>query len=179
MRAWSGQEAAGICVLPLGQRVLRKICEIIREEQNARARSIVMPTLQSADLWRERALEDYGKEMLRSRTGTSATHALWPDQRGDDYGHLPRLRALIRICRSISITSMEVRDELRPRFGLMRGREFLMKDAYSFDVDFAGAKRAYNRMFVAYLRTFARMGLKAIPCSPTPVRSAVISRTNS
>src|ERR1700691_2615102 len=123
------QEAAGIyAFLPLGFRVLQKICAIVREEQDrAGGIELLMPTIQPADLWRESGrYEAYGKEMLR-------------------------------------INDRHDRDKVRPRFGVMRAREFLMKDAYSFDLDFAGAKHAYNRMFVAYLRTFARMGLRSIP----------------
>jgi prolyl-tRNA synthetase len=161
------QEAAGIyAFLPLGQRVLRKICEIIREEQNrAGAIELLMPTLQSADLWRESGrYEDYGKEMLRIKDRHERDMLYGPT---NEEMITDIFRAYVRSYKDLPLNLYHIqwkfRDELRPRFGLMRGREFLMKDAYSFDVDFAGAKRAYNRMFVAYLRTFARMGLKAIP----------------
>jgi prolyl-tRNA synthetase len=161
------QEAAGIyAFLPLGTRVLHKICQIIREEQNrSGAIEMLMPTLQSADLWRESGrYEDYGKEMLRI-TDRHERDMLYGPTNEEMITDI--FRAYVRSYKELPLNLYHIqwkfRDEVRPRFGLMRGREFLMKDAYSFDLDFAGAKRAYNRMFVAYLRTFARMGLKAIP----------------
>jgi len=161
------QEAAGIyAFLPLGHRVLQKICQIIREEQNrSGAIEMLMPTLQSADLWRESGrYEDYGKEMLRIKDRHERDLLYGPT---NEEMITEIFRAYVRSYKDVPLNLYHIqwkfRDEVRPRFGLMRGREFLMKDAYSFDVDFAGAKRAYNRMFVAYLRTFARMGLKAIP----------------
>jgi prolyl-tRNA synthetase len=161
------QEAAGIyAFLPLGNRVLQKICQIIREEQNrSGAIEMLMPTLQSADLWRESGrYEDYGKEMLRIKDRHERDMLYGPT---NEEMITEIFRAYVRSYKDVPLNLYHIqwkfRDELRPRFGLMRGREFLMKDAYSFDIDFAGAKRAYNRMFVAYLRTFARMGLKAIP----------------
>jgi prolyl-tRNA synthetase len=161
------QEAAGIyAFLPLGTRVLQKICQIIREEQNrSGAIEMLMPTLQSADLWRESGrYEDYGKEMLRI-TDRHERDMLYGPTNEEMITDI--FRAYVRSYKELPLNLYHIqwkfRDEVRPRFGLMRGREFLMKDAYSFDLDFAGAKRAYNRMFVAYLRTFARMGLKAIP----------------
>ncbi|MEN8195616.1 MAG: proline--tRNA ligase, partial [Pseudomonadota bacterium] len=125
----------------------------------------LMPTVQAADLWRESGrYDDYGKEMLRitDRHGRDMLYGPTNEELITDifraavksYRDLPRILYHIQ---------WKFRDEVRPRFGIMRGREFYMKDAYSFDVDYAGAKRAYNRMFVSYLRTFARMGLKAIP----------------
>jgi prolyl-tRNA synthetase len=161
------QEAAGIyAFLPLGHRVLRKICRIVREEQDrAGAIEMLMPTLQPAELWRESGrYEDYGKEMLRIK-----------DRHGRDLLYGPTneemiteiFRAYVHSYKDLPLNLYHIqwkfRDEVRPRFGTMRSREFLMKDAYSFDLDQAGARHAYNRMFVAYLRTFARMGLKAIP----------------
>jgi prolyl-tRNA synthetase len=161
------QEAAGIyAFLPLGLRVLQKVCQIIREEQNrSGAIEMLMPTLQSADLWRESGrYEVYGKEMLRIKDRHERDMLYGPT---NEEMVTDIFRAYVRSYKDLPLNlyhlQWKFRDELRPRFGLMRGREFLMKDAYSFDVDFAGAKRAYNRMFVAYLRTFARMGLKAIP----------------
>jgi prolyl-tRNA synthetase len=161
------QEAAGIyAFLPLGLRVLQKVCRIIREEQNrSGAIEMLMPTLQSADLWRESGrYEVYGKEMLRIKDRHERDMLYGPT---NEEMVTDIFRAYVRSYKDLPLNLYHIqwkfRDELRPRFGLMRGREFLMKDAYSFDVDFAGAKRAYNRMFVAYLRTFARMGLKAIP----------------
>ncbi len=161
------QEAAGIyAFLPLGYRVLRKVSRIVREEQDrAGAIEMLMPTLQPAELWRESGrYEDYGKEMLRIK-----------DRHGRDLLYGPTneemiteiFRAYVRSYKDLPLNLFHVqwkfRDEVRPRFGTMRSREFLMKDAYSFDLDQAGARHSYNRMFVAYLRTFARMGLKAIP----------------
>jgi prolyl-tRNA synthetase len=161
------QEAAGIyAFLPLGLRVLHKICQIVREEQNrSGAIELLMPTLQSADLWRESGrYEVYGKEMLRIKDRHERDMLYGPT---NEEMITDIFRAYVRSYRDLPLNLYHIqwkfRDELRPRFGLMRGREFLMKDAYSFDLDFAGAKRAYNKMFVAYLRTFARMGLKAIP----------------
>ena len=161
------QEAAGIYAwLPLGLRVLKKIEQIVREEQDrAGAVEMLMPTLQPADLWRESGRYDgYGKEMLRIVDrherdllyGPTNEEMITAIVRSSckSYKDLPKLLYHIQ---------WKFRDEIRPRFGVMRGREFLMKDAYSFDVDEAAARRAYNRMFVAYLNTFARMGLKAAP----------------
>jgi prolyl-tRNA synthetase len=161
------QTSAGIYAwLPLGHRVLRKIEQIVRSEQDAAgAVELLMPTIQSADLWRASGrYEDYGKEMLRIRDrhdremlfGPTAEEVITDIVRSGikSYRDLPR---------NLYNIQWKFRDEIRPRFGVMRGREFLMKDAYSFDLDFAGAKRAYQKMFLAYLRTFARMGLRAIP----------------
>ena len=161
------QSAAGIYSwLPLGHRVLRKIEEIVRQEQDAAgAQELLMPTIQPAELWRESGrYDDYGKEMLRIVDRHNREMLFGPTNEElitdivrstvKSYRDLPKILYHIQ---------WKFRDEVRPRFGIMRGREFLMKDSYSFDLDYAGAKRAYNRMFVAYLRTFARMGLKAIP----------------
>jgi prolyl-tRNA synthetase len=161
------QEAAGIyAFLPLGFRVLEKINDIVREEQNrAGAIEMLMPTIQPADLWRESGrYEDYGKEMLRIKDRHERDMLYGPT---NEEMITEIFRAYIRSYKDLPLNLYHIqwkfRDEVRPRFGLMRGREFLMKDAYSFDVDQAGARHSYNKMFVAYLRTFARMGLKAIP----------------
>jgi prolyl-tRNA synthetase len=161
------QEAAGIyAFLPLGLRVLNKICDIVREEQNrSGAIELLMPTLQSAELWRESGRYDaYGKEMLRIKD-RHAREMLYGPTNEEMITDI--FRAYVRSYRDLPLNLYHIqwkfRDEVRPRFGLMRGREFLMKDAYSFDLDQAGARHSYNKMFVAYLRTFARMGLKAIP----------------
>lgn len=161
------QEAAGIyALLPLGLRVLNKICAIVREEQNrSGAVELLMPTLQSADLWRESGrYDDYGKEMLRIKDRHERDILYGPT---NEEMVTEIFRAYVRSYRDLPLNLYHIqwkfRDEVRPRFGLMRGREFLMKDAYSFDVDADGARHAYNRMFIAYLRTFERMGLKAIP----------------
>ena len=161
------QEAAGIyAFLPLGLRVLDKVCRIVREEQNrSGAIELLMPTIQSAELWRESGrYEAYGKEMLRI-TDRHEREMLYGPTNEEMITEI--FRAYVRSYKSLPLNlyhlQWKFRDEVRPRFGLMRGREFLMKDAYSFDLDFAGAKHAYNRMFVAYLRTFARMGLQSIP----------------
>jgi prolyl-tRNA synthetase len=161
------QQAAGIYAwLPLGFRVLQKIEQIVREEQDrAGAIELLMPTLQQADLWIESGrYDDYGKEMLRIEDRHERKLLYGPTNEEmvteifrascRSYKDLPKLLYHIQ---------WKFRDEVRPRFGVMRGREFLMKDAYSFDLDEAGARRAYNRMFAAYLNTFARMGLKSIP----------------
>jgi len=161
------QSSAGIYSwLPLGLRVLKKVERIVREEQDrAGAQEILMPTVQPAELWRESGrYDDYGKEMLRIRDRHDHEMLYGPTNEEQvteivrssvkSYRDLPKLLYHIQ---------WKFRDEVRPRFGVMRGREFLMKDAYSFDLDFAGARHSYNKMFVAYLRTFARMGLYAIP----------------
>ena len=161
------QEAAGIYAwLPLGLRVLRRIERIVREEMNrAGAVEVLMPTLQLADLWRESGRYDaYGPEMLRIRD-RHARELLYGPTNEEMITEI--FRSCVRSWRSLPMNLYQVqwkfRDEQRPRFGVMRGREFLMKDAYSFDLDEAGARRSYQRMFVAYLRIFARMGVKAIP----------------
>jgi prolyl-tRNA synthetase len=161
------QEAAGIYAwLPLGHRVLRKIEQIVREEMDrAGAVELLMPTLQLADLWRESGrYEDYGQEMLRI-TDRHERELLYGPTNEEMITEI--FRSSVRSYKNLPMNLYHIqwkfRDEQRPRFGVMRGREFLMKDAYSFDVDEAGARHSYNQMFVAYLRTFARMGLKAIP----------------
>jgi prolyl-tRNA synthetase len=161
------QEAAGIyAFLPLGLRVLKKIERIVREEQDrAGAIELLMPTIQSADLWKESGrYEAYGKEMLRIEDRHERDMLYGPT---NEEMITEIFRAYVRSYKDLPLNLYHIqwkfRDEVRPRFGLMRGREFLMKDAYSFDVDQAGARHSYNKMFVAYLRTFARLGLKSIP----------------
>ncbi|HXW41883.1 MAG TPA: proline--tRNA ligase [Xanthobacteraceae bacterium] len=161
------QEAAGIyAFLPLGFRVLQKVCAIVREEQDrSGAVELLMPTIQPADLWRESGrYEAYGKEMLRIKDRHDRDMLYGPT---NEEMITAIFRAYVRSYKDLPLNLYHIqwkfRDEVRPRFGLMRGREFLMKDAYSFDLDLAGARHAYNRMFVAYLRTFARMGLRSIP----------------
>jgi prolyl-tRNA synthetase len=147
-------------------RVLRKIEEIVRQEQNrAGAIELLMPTLQLADLWRESGRYDaYGPEMLRI-TDRHERDMLYGPTNEEMITEV--FRAAVRSYKDLPLNLYHIqwkfRDEQRPRFGVMRGREFLMKDAYSFDVDEAAARKSYDKMFVAYLRTFARMGLKAIP----------------
>jgi prolyl-tRNA synthetase len=161
------QAAAGIYSwLPLGFRVLQNIAQIVREEQDrSGAQELLMPTIQAADLWRESNRYDvYGKEMLRIKDRHERDMLYGPTNEElitdifrssvKSYRDLPR---------NLYHIQWKFRDEVRPRFGVMRGREFLMKDNYSFDLDAAGARHSYNKMFIAYLRTFARMGLKAIP----------------
>lgn len=161
------QTSAGIYAwLPLGLRVLRRIEQIVREEQNrAGAIELLMPTIQSADLWRESGrYDDYGDEMLRITDRHQRDMLFGPTNEEmitDIFRHA--VRSYRDLPRNLYHIQWKFRDEIRPRFGVMRGREFLMKDAYSFDLDAAGARRSYNRMFVAYLKSFARMGLKAIP----------------
>ena len=161
------QTAAGIYAwLPLGYRVLKKIEQIVREEQDrAGAQELLMPTLQSAELWRESGRYDaYGPEMLRIRdrhdremlygpTNEEMITALFRDE-VKSYRDLPRTLYHIQ---------WKFRDEVRPRFGVMRGREFLMKDAYSFDLDEASARQSYYTQMLAYLRTFQRLGIQAVP----------------
>jgi len=161
------QTASGIYAwLPAGLRVLTKIANIVREEQDrAGAQEVLMPTIQSADLWRESGrYEAYGKEMLRitdrhdrellyGPTNEEMITAIVRDNI-KSYRDLPQLPYHIQ---------WKFRDEVRPRFGVLRGREFLMKDAYSFDLDFDGAYRSYKAMMLAYMRTFQRIGITAIP----------------
>jgi prolyl-tRNA synthetase len=161
------QEAAGIYAwLPLGFRVLKKIEQIVREEMDrAGAVEILMPTLQPADLWRETGRYDaYGPEMLRIQDRHERELIYGPTNE-DMVTEI--FRSYVRSYKSLPMNLYHIqwkfRDEIRPRFGVMRGREFLMKDAYSFDLDKEGARRSYNKMYVAYLRTFSRMGLKTIP----------------
>src|SRR5688572_15498465 len=161
------QASAGIYSwLPLGFRVLKKIEQVVREEQNrSGAIEVLMPTIQSADLWRQSGrYDDYGKEMLRLKDRHERDMLYGPTNEEliteifrdgvKSYKDLPR---------NLYHIQWKFRDEVRPRFGVMRGREFLMKDAYSFDLTPEAARQAYSKMFVAYLRTFARMGLKSIP----------------
>ncbi|MDE2184848.1 MAG: proline--tRNA ligase [Alphaproteobacteria bacterium] len=161
------QEAAGIYAwLPLGFRVLRKIEQIVREEMNrAGAVEILMPTLQQSDLWRESGRYDaYGPEMLRI-TDRHERELVYGPTNEEMVTEI--FRAYVKSYKSLPLNLYHIqwkfRDEVRPRFGVMRGREFLMKDAYSFDLDQATARRSYNRMYVAYLRAFDRMGLVTIP----------------
>jgi prolyl-tRNA synthetase len=161
------QEASGIyALLPLGLRVLNKVCRVVREEQDrSGAIELLMPTIQSADLWRESGrYEDYGKEMLRIKDRHQRDMLFGPT---NEEMITEIFRAYVRSYKDLPLNlyhlQWKFRDEVRPRFGVMRAREFLMKDAYSFDLDYEGARHAYNKMFVAYLRTFARMGLRAIP----------------
>jgi prolyl-tRNA synthetase len=161
------QEAAGIYAwLPLGHRVLRRIQQIVREEMDrAGAVEILMPTLQSSDLWRESGRYDaYGPEMLRI-TDRHERELLYGPTNEEMVTDI--FRAYVKSYKALPLnlyhTQWKFRDEVRPRFGVMRGREFLMKDAYSFDIDKEAARRSYNRMYVAYLRAFDRMGLTAIP----------------
>ncbi len=161
------QTSAGIYIwLPLGLKVLRNIEQVVREEQNrAGAQELLMPTIQSAELWQESGRYDaYGKEMLRitDRHDREMLYGPTNEEMITDlfrnniksYKDLPKLLYHIQ---------WKFRDEIRPRFGVMRGREFLMKDTYSFDLDQERARDSYNKMYVAYLRTFARLGLVAIP----------------
>ena len=161
------QTAAGIYAwLPIGWRVLQKVEQIVREEQDrAGAIELLMPTLQSADLWRQSGRYDaYGPEMLRITDrhdremlyGPTNEEMITDIFKGDvkSYRDLPRTLYHIQ---------WKFRDEVRPRFGVMRGREFLMKDAYSFDLDEAGARNSYYTQLLAYLRTFQRMGIRAVP----------------
>ena len=161
------QESAGIYSwLPMGFRVLKKIEQIVREEQDrAGAIEVLMPTIQSADLWRKSGrYDDYGKEMLRITDRHERDMLYGPTneemitdifrQGVQSYKDLPR---------NLYHIQWKFRDEIRPRFGIMRGREFLMKDAYSFDISAEAGRHSYNKMFLSYLRTFQRLGVTAIP----------------
>jgi prolyl-tRNA synthetase len=161
------QTAAGIYAwLPIGHRVLTKIEQIVREEQDrAGAIEMLMPTIQSADLWRESGRYDaYGPEMLRIRDRHDREMLYGPTNE-------EMLTAIVRdelksyreLPRTLYHIQWKFRDEVRPRFGVMRGREFLMKDAYSFDLDEAGARQSYYTQLLAYLRTFQRLGIQAVP----------------
>jgi prolyl-tRNA synthetase len=161
------QQAAGsYTLLPMGLRVLNKINAVIREEQNrSGAVELLMPTIQSAELWRESGRYDaYGKEMLRIKDRHERDMLFGPT---NEEMITDIFRSYVKSYKELPLNLYHIqwkfRDEVRPRFGVMRGREFLMKDAYSFDLDQAGAVHAYNKMFVAYLRTFDRLGLKSIP----------------
>ena len=152
--------------LPLGYKIMKKIEQIVREEQNKiEAQELLMPTIQSADIWKESGrYEDYGDEMLRIK-----------DRQGKELLYGPTNEELITEIFRTSVKSYKslpqllyhiqwkFRDELRPRFGVMRCKEFFMKDAYSFDINDEEAKKSYNKMFFAYLQTFKRLGLTAIP----------------
>ncbi len=161
------QSAAGIYSwMPLGLRVLRKIENIVREEQNrAGAIELFMPTIQSADIWRESGrYDDYGKEMLRI-TDRHDRELLYGPTNEEQITQIFResVKSYKDLPRILYHIQWKFRDEIRPRFGVMRGREFLMKDAYSFDLSEEGARKSYQKMFISYLRTFERLGLKAIP----------------
>lgn len=161
------QSSAGIYIwLPTGLRVLNKIADIVREEQNrAGAIEVLMPTIQPAELWQESGRYDaYGKEMLRI-TDRHEREMLYGPTNEEMITDLFKnnVKTYKDLPLSLYHIQWKFRDEVRPRFGIMRGREFLMKDNYSFDLDFEGAKASYNKMYVAYLRTFARLGLVAIP----------------
>ena len=161
------QTSAGIYAwLPLGWRVLQRVAQIVREEQDrAGAQEVLMPTIQSAELWRRSGRYDgYGKEMLRitdrhdremlyGPTNEEMITDIFRDY-AKSYRDLPR---------NLYHIQWKFRDEVRPRFGVMRGREFLMKDAYSFDLSAEAAQHSYRQMFFAYLRTFQRLGLRAVP----------------
>ena len=161
------QSSAGIYSwLPLGLKVLSKIEQIVREEQdNAGALEIKMPTIQPAEIWQESGrFDDYGREMLRfkDRHDRDILYGPTNEEQVTDI-----CRSHIRSYRALPLNLYHIqwkfRDEVRPRFGVMRGREFLMKDAYSFDLTASAARISYNKMFVSYLKTFARMELTAIP----------------
>ena len=161
------QASAGIYSwLPLGYKVLKKIENIVHEEQaKAGHHAMLMPTIQSADLWRESGRYDaYGDEMLRikDRSGRDMLFTPTAEELVTDI-----FRAHVTSYKDLPLTLYQIqwkfRDETRPRFGVMRGREFYMKDGYNFDLTKEDALHAYNRHLVSYLRTYERMGLKAIP----------------
>ena len=160
------QSSAGIYSwLPLGLLVLKKIEQIVREEQNnAGAVELLMPTIQSSDLWiKSGRYDDYGKEMLRitDRSGREMLYGPTNEELITDIfqSHINSYKDLPK---NLYHIQWKFRDEVRPRFGVMRGREFLMKDNYSFDLDENEAKKSYDNMFKAYIKTFIRMGLTPI-----------------
>ena len=160
------QACAGIYSwLPLGLRVLKKIEQIVREEQDrAGANELLMPTIQSADLWiKSGRYNDYGKEMLRisDRSGREMLYGPTNEELITDIfqSHITSYKELPM---NLYHIQWKFRDEVRPRFGVMRGREFLMKDNYSFDLNEEDAKKSYNNMFKSYIKTFLRMGLTPI-----------------
>ena len=166
------QHTAGIYNwLPIGAEVLRKVSQIVREEQNlAGAQEIIMPTIQSGHLWKESGrYDDYGPEMLRlyDRHNREMLYGPTHEEVVTDI-----FRNNIKSYKDLPLNLYQIhwkfRDEVRPRFGVMRGREFLMKDAYSFDLTYKKSQHSYNQMFVAYLKTFERLGLKAIPMLADP-----------
>jgi prolyl-tRNA synthetase len=161
------QSSAGIYSwLPLGFRVLKKIEQIVREEQNrSGAIELLMPTLQQAELWRESGRYDaYGPEMLRFQDRHEREMLYGPtNEELITQIFRDNVRSYRELPRNLYHIQWKFRDEVRPRFGVMRGREFLMKDAYTFDLTAEAGRHAYNKMFAAYLRTFARMGLKSVP----------------
>jgi len=161
------QHSSGIYSwLPLGKRVLDKICNIVKYEQNkAGSNELLMPTLQGAEIWRESGrYDDYGFEMLRIKDRHEREMLYGPtnEEMATDI-----FRNYVRSYKELPVNLYQIqwkfRDELRPRFGVMRGREFLMKDGYSFDVSASEAETSYNKMFVSYLRSFAKMGLQVVP----------------
>jgi prolyl-tRNA synthetase len=166
------QSSAGIYSwLPLGLRVLQNIIRIVREEQDAAGcQEILMPTIQPAELWEESGRYDgYGKEMLRITDRHEREMLYGPTNEElitDIFRHL--IKSYRDLPKNLYQIQWKFRDEIRPRFGVMRGREFLMKDNYSFDLDFDGAKRSYDNMYVTYLKTFQRLGLTAIPVRADP-----------
>lgn len=161
------QTAAGIYAwLPMGLRVLRHIEQVVREEQNAiGAQELLMPTIQSSELWRRSGRYDaYGPEMLRIRDRQDREMLYGPTNEEmitDLVGQT--IKSYRELPKTLYHVQWKFRDELRPRFGVMRGREFFMKDAYSFDASYEDAVATYRRMMLAYLRTFQRLGVQAVP----------------
>ena len=161
------QSSAGIYSwLPLGLKVLRNIENIVRDEMDrSGCQEILMPSIQPAELWQESGrYDDYGKEMLRITDRHDRALLFGPTHEEvitDIFRNT--VRSYRDLPKNLYQIQWKFRDEVRPRFGVMRGREFFMKDNYSFDIDYEGARRSYNKMFVAYLRTFARLGLTPIP----------------
>ena len=161
------QSSAGIYSwLPLGYRVLKNITRIVEEEQDAiGCQQVLMPTIQPAELWRQSGRYDaYGPEMLRI-TDRHERDMLYGPTNEEQITQIfaDAVRSYRDLPKMLYHIQWKFRDEVRPRFGVMRGREFLMKDAYSFDLDYEGARKSYQKHFASYLKTYARMGLKAIP----------------
>lgn len=163
------QTTSGIYTwLPMGERILKRLDQIVAEEQDRiGCHRVTMPTIQPAHLWQESGrYEDYGKEMLRIKDRHDREMLYGPTH---EEVITDMVRQYVSSYRQLPLCLYQIhwkfRDEIRPRFGVMRGREFYMKDAYSFDLDIEGARHTYEKMYNAYLKTFARMGLKAIPMS--------------
>jgi prolyl-tRNA synthetase len=167
--------------MPMGLRVIRKVEAIIREEMNrAGAVELLMPVVQPAELWQESGrFQAYGPELMRIKDRHERDFIIQPTSE-EVITDIARqeLRSYRALPKNFYHIQTKFRDERRPRFGVMRGREFTMKDAYSFDRDPEAAGKSYDQMFAAYVRIFERMGLTA-PWPPTPARSAVTAHTSS
>ena len=175
--------AAGIYTwMPLGLRVLRRVEAIVREEMNrAGAIELLMPVIQPAELWQESGRwEKYGPDLLRIKDRHQRDFVVQPTSEEVITDIARReLKSYKQLPVNLYHIQTKFRDEVRPRFGVMRSREFIMKDAYSFDADKAAMQKSYQAMYDAYMRIFTRLGLSSARCAPIPARSAARHRTNS